>query len=58
VTNIATDGAEPPNNAEFYHRHTLAELLAGVPPITSVTDLLIGDLADDEADAFYAVLDA
>ena len=58
MTSIAKHGGEPPNNAEFYRRHTLAELLAGAPPIVSVDDLLIRDLADDEADAFYAALDA
>jgi len=58
VTNIATGGGEPPNNTEFYRRHTLAELLADVSPITSVADLLMGELGDDEAEAFYAALDA
>jgi hypothetical protein len=56
MTNIATDGGEPPNNADFYRRHTLGELLAGSTPINSVDDLLISDLSDDEADAFYAAL--
>jgi hypothetical protein len=58
MTNVAPDGSEPPNNADFYRRHTLAELLADSTPIKSVDDLLIGDLSDDEADAFYAALDA
>ena len=54
---IATHGGEPPNNTEFYRRHTLVELLAAARPIMSVDDLLIEDLADDEADAFYAALE-
>lgn len=58
MTNVATDGAEPPQNAEFYRHHTLAELVAGAKPLRSVDDLLIDELTDEEADAFYAALDA
>jgi hypothetical protein len=57
VTDIATHGGEPPNNAEFYRRRTLAELLAGAQPLRSVEDLLIDELLDEEAEAFYAALD-
>lgn len=28
MTNIAPDAGNPPNNADFYRHHTLAELLA------------------------------
>ncbi len=55
---IATRAGGPTNNAEFYRRHTLAELLVGALPIASVDDLLIRDLLDDEADAFHAALEA
>ena len=58
MTNVSADGGEPPQNAEFYRHHTLAELLAGAKPLRSVDDLVIGDLTDEEADAFYAALDA
>ena len=58
MTNIAPDPSNPPNNAAFYRHHTLAELLADAKPIASVEDLLIPDLSDEEADAFYAALDA
>jgi hypothetical protein len=58
MTDIATQGGEPPSNAEFYRLHTLDELLAGAQPLRTVDDLLIPDLPDDEADAFYAALDA
>ena len=58
MTNIATEGGEPPKNADFYRRHSLADLLIGAVPIDSVSDLLIDDLADEEADAFYAALEA
>lgn len=36
MTNIAPDAGNPPNNADFYRHHTLAELLAGAePPVRS-----------------------
>ena len=56
MTDTAAHGGEPPNNAEFYRRHTLAELLAGAQPLRSVEDLLIDELLDEEAEAFYAAL--
>ena len=56
MANIAAQGGERPNNADFYRIHTLAELLADAAPLGSVDDLLIRDLADDEADAFYAAI--
>ena len=57
MTSTATQGGEPPNNAEFYRQHTLADLLVGATPLRSLDDLLIDDLSDDEADAFYAALE-
>ena len=58
MTNIAPGAGHPPNNAYFYRHNTLAELLADAEPLGSVEDLLIPDLSDEEADAFYAALDA
>ncbi len=58
MTNVAAHGGKPPINAEFYRRHTLDELLDGAPTIASIDDLLIEGLSDEEADAFYAALDA
>ena len=58
MTNIARVPGNPPNNADFYRHHTLAALLADAKPLGSVEDLLIPDLSDEEADAFYAALDA
>lgn len=45
-----------PDNSWFYRRHSLGELLEGATPLASVDQLLIDDLTDDEADAFYAAL--
>ena len=58
MTNIAPDAGNPPNNADFYRHHSLAELLADAKPLGSVEDLLIPELSDEEADAFYAALGA
>lgn len=58
MTNIAPDAGDPPNNADFYRHHSLAELLEGAQPLGSVEDLLIPELSDEEADAFYAAIDA
>ena len=58
MTNIAPDAGNPPNNADFYRHHTLADLLAGAEPLGSLEDLRIPELSDEEADAFYAALDA
>ena len=43
MTNVAADGGEPPQNAEFYRHPTLADLLASAKPLLSVDDLLIDD---------------
>ncbi len=45
-----------PDNSWFYRRHSLEELVDGATPLASVDQLLIDDLSDDEADAFYAAL--
>lgn len=47
-----------PDNSWFYRRHSLEELVEGATPLASVDQLLIDDLADDEADAFYAAIGA
>jgi hypothetical protein len=41
---------------EFHRAHPLDELLAGAEPLSSIDDLLIDELSDDEADAFVAAI--
>lgn len=43
-------------DARFRTPPTLDELMAGVPVITSVDDLAIRDVSDEEWDAFQAAL--
>ncbi len=57
MSNTAAADGPPPNNSEFYRLHTLDALLEGAPTIGSVQDLLIDDLTDDEAEAFFAALE-
>lgn len=57
MSNLAATDGLPPDNSEFYRRHTLDALLGGARTIGSVQDLLIDDLTDDEADAFFVALE-
>lgn len=43
-------------NARFWNSPTLEELMADVPPLTSMDDLAIPDLTDEEWEAFLAAL--
>jgi hypothetical protein len=43
-------------NAVFWNPPTLEELMADVPPLTSMDDLAIPDLTDEEWEAFVAAL--
>jgi hypothetical protein len=43
-------------DARFRRPRTLDELMAGVPVITSVDDLAISELSDEEWEAFQAAL--
>jgi len=55
---VPDNGAHlPVDNAGFYRRTTLEDLLAGAEPLRSVHDLIIEDLTDEEADRFYAALE-
>lgn len=43
---------------EFHRSHPLEELLAGAEPLGSSEELLIGTLADDEAETFLMALES
>lgn len=57
-----TDAARPRDRDdlfgldEFHRPHSLDELLAGAEPLSSIDELAIEGLTDDEADAFLEAI--